>query len=229
MGWSLTVSSYGVIFDMDGVLVDSYRAHFESWREMLRKHGLELTEPDFAATFGRTSREIIQHFFGNTVSEEDIAQWDADKETAYRRIIAADFPEMDGASILIRALHAAGFRLAIGSSGPPENVATVLENLPGGELFDAIVTGRDVEHGKPHPDVFLRAAERLRLPPERCAVIEDALPGVEAGLRAGATIIALTGTAARETLEERAHLVVDSLRELEPATIRQLLGAPSLR
>ncbi len=223
------MNNYGVIFDMDGVLVDSYQAHFESWREMLREHGLELTEPDFAATFGRTSREIIQHFFGGAVSDDDIARWDAAKEAAYRRIIAADFPEMDGASALIRALHEAGFRLAIGSSGPPENVETVVGNLPGGGLFDVTVTGRDVAHGKPHPEVFLLAAERLGLAPERCAVIEDALPGVEAGLRAGANVIALTGTAPREALEEQAHWVVDSLRELSPDAIRRVIAEPSLR
>lgn len=217
------MKQYGVIFDMDGVLVDSYQAHFESWRRMLEQKGRELAEPEFAETFGRTSRDIIQHFFGETMSGEEIACWDEEKEAEYREIITADFPAMEGASELIAALAEAGFRLAIGSSGPKKNVQTVLDNLPNAHLIAASVNGQQVSRGKPAPDVFLRAAEKLELPPARCAVLEDALAGLDAAHAAGMAALAITGTAPRDALAEKADIVVDSLRELTPVTIQQLI------
>ena len=218
------MSELGVIFDMDGVLVDSYRAHLLSWQQSARHFGLEMTEPQFAATFGQTTPEIIRHWWPGAVDEEGAAKWDRIKEADYRDILRADFPAMDGAAELLRALHAAGFRLAIGSSGPPENVALVRELLDGAGHFDATVDARQVTHGKPHPEVFLTAARKLALAPRDCAVVEDAPAGVEAARRAGMAAIALTGTAAREKLAERAHRVVDSLRELTPDAIAEVIA-----
>ena len=211
-----------VIFDMDGVLVDSYQAHFESWRQTAREHGLDMTEQQFAATFGRTTREIITTLWGDSISGEGVGRWDDRKELAYREILAADFPEMNGAHELLSALHAAGFKLAIGSSGPPENVELVLERL-GKDMFSAAVTAIDVTHGKPHPEVFLKAAAKLRAAPHNCAVVEDAPAGVQAARRAEMAAVAMTGTAPREKLAPEAHLVVDSLGELSPEIIASLI------
>ncbi len=213
----------GVIFDMDGVLVNSYQPHFLSWRQAAVKIGLELKEPDFARTFGRTSREIIAHLWPGKMDDAAIARFDLGKEAAYREILRVNFPAMEGAGHLIQSLSAAGFKLAIGSSGPPENVAVVKEQLPNGNLISATVDGMQVKHGKPDPEVFLTAAQKIDVAPERCAVIEDALAGIEAARRAGMAAIALTGTATREALSERAHLVVDSLNELSPEIIANLI------
>ena len=217
------MNGLGVIFDMDGVLVDSYRAHYESWRRVSRSLGAEMTEQQFAETFGRTSREIIRLLWGEGMSDDEVAACDDRKEAAYRDVLEADFPTMDGASELIAALHAVGFAMAIGSSGPPENVALVIRLLPGAQHIAATVDGMQVTHGKPHPEVFLTAAAKLGLPPASCAVIEAAPAGIEAARRAGMTAIALTGTARRETLAPRAHVVVDSLRELTPKSIAELI------
>jgi beta-phosphoglucomutase len=213
----------GVIFDMDGVLVDSYHAHFASWRQMGRAVGLEMDEAQFAATFGRTTRDIIDFLWGEQFPDADVDAWDARKEAAYREILEDHFPAMDGAPELLAALHEARFRLAIGSSGPPENVELVLRKLPGAEHVAATVTGKEVTHGKPHPEVFLKAAAKLGLEPRCCAVVEDAPAGVEAARRAGMAAIALTGTADRDSLADHAHLVVDSLRELSPKRIAELI------
>ena len=217
---------YGVIFDMDGVLVDSYQAHYDSWVRVARSRGWDMTAEQFKATFGRVSRDIIRRLWGDQVRDEaEVAALDDRKEEEYRSILREHFPEMDGAGDLVRRLHAAGFRLAIGSSGPRPNVETVIERLPGGagRCFDAFVHAMEVTHGKPHPEVFLRAAEKLASPPGRCAVIEDSLMGLEAARRAGMAAIALTGTASRETLSVQADLVVDSLRELSPEGVRELI------
>ena len=134
-----------------------------------------------------------------------------------------NFPAMDGAIELIQSLKQAGFGLAIGSSGPPENVAFVLERLQAQGLFDAAVTGRDVQFGKPHPQVFLTAAAKLGVPPARCAVIEDAPVGITAAQAAGMANIGLLSTGHTPESLAAAQLVVRSLRELTPARIAELI------
>jgi beta-phosphoglucomutase len=218
------VDGLGVIFDMDGVLVDSYRAHLDAWQRSAASYGLSMTEQEFARTFGRTSREIIEHLWpGKFENPAAIASFDAKKEAHYREIIRARFPEMSGASELIESLYRAGFKIAIGSSGPPENVEAVYQTIPNGELIEATVSGKDVKHGKPDPEVFLIAAQRLNLEPRRCAVVEDAPVGLQAARRARMTVIGLTGTADRKTLEDQADLVVDSLGALSPGIVTDLI------
>jgi len=216
--------AYAAIFDMDGVLVDTYHAHFQSWLEVARSAGLSFTEEQFAPTFGRTSREIIAKFWGPHLTDEaEIAALDARKEAAFRRIISRDFPAMPGAGKLLADLRAAGFALAIGSSGPPENVALVLEKLCAGSLFGAVVTGMDVTRGKPDPQVFLLAAQRLGVPPARCVVIEDAAPGVDAAHAAGMRCVGLVSTGRTPQELSAADMVVSSLAELSPQLLRRLI------
>jgi beta-phosphoglucomutase len=216
---SKVAGNFAVIFDMDGVLVNSYQTHLKSWQQMAVQHGLPITEADFARTFGRTTRDIIAVLWPGHFNDSQVAQFDLGKEAAYRELLKEHFPEMDGAGDLIAALHAAGFKLGIGSSGPAENVAVVQQNLGHGDLISAAVNGSEVKHGKPDPEVFLLAAKKLGVEPNRCAVIEDAPAGVEAARRAGMTSIGLLGTAPREVLARHAHFVVGSLRELSPALI----------
>jgi len=218
------MDAYGVIFDMDGVLVDSYGPHYESWRITAERRGYALPEEVFRKTFGRTNRAIIPVVTGRSLPPAEMDAWGEEKEVVYREILARRFPAMPGAEGLIEALVADGARLAIGSSGPPENVAIVMENLPAARRFHAVVTGRDVKNGKPDPEVFLKSAGRLGLPPKDCAVVEDSPAGLEAARKAGAAAIALVGTATREALESRADAVVGSLGELTPARIRETIA-----
>ena len=197
---------------MDGVLVDTYRAHYRSWLELAEAEGLSFTEAEFAATFGRTSREIIAHLWGDDrYDDAQIAELDRRKEAAFRRMIEADFPAMPGAGELLRSLHNAGFRLAVGSSGPPENVALVLDRLEARDLFEAVVTVEDVTRGKPDPEVFLIAAKRLGVAPAACAVIEDAPAGVAAANAAGMASVGLLSTGRKPEDLAAADLVVRSL------------------
>jgi len=219
-----------VIFDMDGVLVDTYQAHYRSWRHMAEAHGLTFSEEDFARGFGRTSREIIETQFNHgQLTPDQMAAMDAEKEAAFRRIIEEDFPEMPGARRLIETLRAAGFKLAVGSSAPPENVALSIEKLGVGRLLGATVHGQDVTRGKPDPQVFLLGAERLGAEPERCVVIEDAGAGVDAAHAAGMACVGLASTGrTRESLAD-AELVVDSLDELSPEALEALIRSRHVR
>jgi beta-phosphoglucomutase len=213
-----------VIFDMDGVLVDSYAPHFESWRRLYNELGIEYSEVAFAADFGQTSRDILRRRLHEDLTEARFREIDDRKEGYYREIIREKFPAMNGADDLIEALAGDGFRLAVGSSGPPENVELAIEKLRSGRLISAKVTGADVTRGKPDPQVFLMAAERLGVPPASCVVIEDAVHGVEAAKRADMAAIALTGTSTYAELGS-ADLIVESLRELSPVTIRAIIAS----
>lgn len=216
-----------VLFDVDGVLVDSYQAHYESWQVLAGETGeFQVTEESFAENFGRTSREILSELLPpERLSEDSIAELDRRKEELYREIIRRDYPVMPGARELIEDLHAAGFRLAAGSSGPPKNVDLAIDQLELRPLFGALVHGREVPRGKPDPAIFLLCAERLDVAPENCAVIEDAAPGVAAAKAAGMLSIGLVSTGrTREELREADH-VVERLQELSPGLIREWILA----
>jgi beta-phosphoglucomutase len=221
-GYNYAMAKLGVIFDMDGVLIDSYEAHFASWTRLYGELGAPYSEADFAADFGRTSRDILRRRFGEAFPLEEIRKLDERKEALFREELQVSFPTMDGAVELIDSLAADGFLAAIGSSGPPENIALCLEKLGRRERFAAVVTGADVTRGKPDPQVFELAATRLGLPASSCAVVEDAVHGVEAANRAEMCSIGLTGTVERDKLAS-ANYIVDSLRQLSPSRIRDLI------
>ncbi len=204
-----------VIFDMDGVLVDSYQPHLESWRMLAEENGLSITEAQFSETFGRTSRDIIARLFSVTDAGR-VATLDERKEALYRDAVRGNVPEMAGAKALVAALHTRGIKLAIGSSGPRENIVLVREELGLAEMMPTFVCGADVEHGKPAPDVFLLAAEKLGVAPENCAVIEDAPAGIAAANAAGMLSVGLTSTHDATALKD-ADVVVDALAEVEGA------------
>jgi len=214
-----------VIFDVDGVLVDSYGPHFRSWRALAAESGFDITEAQFAETFGKTSRDIIRRLWrGDADDDSRVRELDDRKEALYRRIVSADFPAMDGAPELLEALHRDGFVLAVGSSGPPENVDLALDRLGKRELIAATVTGADVTRGKPDPQVFLIAAGRLAAAPAECAVVEDAPDGVRAARAAGMAVVALlsTGRSEADFRDARPDRIVASLRELSPDILRAL-------
>jgi len=217
------LANAGVIFDMDGVLVDSYAPHFESWRLLARELGRDVSEAEFAATFGRTSRDIIELIFGGGRDPAAIQGLDARKESHYRDLIRGRVPIMSGARELLWELRAAGAGLAIGSSGPVENVSLVVEALRDVVGFDAVVTGADVSRGKPDPQVFLLAAERLGRPPGGCIVIEDAPAGVEAARRAGMRVVGLTAEHTTGKLSG-ADLVVRRLSDLTSTQLAKLIA-----
>ncbi len=223
----MNVSPLAVIFDVDGVLVDSYEPHLESWQVLGAELGQTVTREQFAASFGRTSKDIIRLWWGDLfngqLDDAKIAELDDRKEAAYRQVIARTKPAMDGARELIDALHLAGFKLAVGSSGPPENVAMSLGILEREGSFSARVTGMDVTRGKPDPQVFLMAAQKLGVEPDRCAVVEDAPAGVAAANAAGMASIGLLGTTDALGLKA-ARLIVRSLRALDPDIITEQIA-----
>ncbi len=215
----------GVVFDMDGVLVASGPAHAASWRVLAQRNGRTMSDEFFRSTFGRTSRDIVRMVWGEATSDSEVKRLDDEKEHVYRDLIRGTVPLGIGARETVAALQAAGMALAIGTSGPRENADLVLDESGLRASFSAIVTGADIQRGKPAPDCFLLAAEQLDIPPARCVVVEDAPVGLEAAHAAGMGTIGLVGTHPRATLEAaRAQRIVAHLGEITPDLIRGLVS-----
>lgn len=215
----------GVIFDVDGVLVDSYQAHFQSWVLLSAEMGRTYSDAEFLRGFGRTSREnITEQWADRPWTQAEVRRLDDRKEWLYRQLIRADFPAMPGAADLIRSLARAGFRIAVGSSGPPENIDLVIDRLGIGEFISCRITARDVTRGKPDPQVFQLAAQGLGLSPAACCVIEDAPAGIQAAHAAGIVCVGLASTGHLRHDLSAAECVIDILRETSPDHIRALIG-----
>jgi len=219
------------IFDLDGTLFDTFDDHFAAWREACREQGLSLSREQFARTFGRRNEEIIPELWTSAgrpaPAPAELDRVAQHKEQLFRdRFLASPRP-IAGAEQMLRALRAAGWRLAAGSSAPPANVQSFLRAMPARLTFDATVSGADVVHGKPHPEVFLRAAERLGVEPARAIVFEDAAAGVEAAHRAGMKCVAIVSPGRTREELRHADLVVDDFHSVTPGMLATLLGKES--
>ncbi|MHC4910796.1 MAG: HAD family hydrolase [Planctomycetota bacterium] len=213
---------HAVIFDVDGVLIDSYAAHYASWSGIAEELGTTFDEDAFALAFGRTTWEVLEELGGGALDEQGVRAYDARKEAAYRDIITNAFPAMPGAVELIDALASGGIALAVGSSGPRENVHLVLNELERFDRFGAIVTGSDVTRGKPDPQVFQLAARGLAVDPGHCVVIEDAPAGIDAARAAGMAVIGFASTGRTRAELADADFVVEALAEIGVERIESL-------
>jgi beta-phosphoglucomutase family hydrolase len=187
--------NWGAIFDWDGVVIDSSRQHEESWERLAREVARPLPEGHFKAGFGRKNEFIIPQILQWETGQEAIHRLSLRKEALYREIVREGGLEpLPGVKTWLERLAAAGIPCAVGSSTHRENIEVSLDVLGLREYFRAIVSSEDVSHGKPDPEVFLKAGEKIGVPPERCVVFEDAHVGIEAAHRAGMRVIAVATT-----------------------------------
>lgn len=219
------------IFDLDGTLVDTYDAHFAAWRSMAQQIGHSLSEEQFRHQFGRKNDPILaelHEFAGKPLPDKEaIALLAEQKEELFCSELGDRDPCMPGVARFVSDLRGAGWGIGVGSSAPPGNIAFLLSRLQdAGVMFDAVACGDDVENGKPAPDVFLLAAERLGVPPASCVVVEDAAAGIEAARRAGMAVVGMCSRGrTREELAE-ADCVVERFDELNPEIFKRLIEAP---
>jgi beta-phosphoglucomutase len=217
----------GAIWDVDGTLVDTAELHFQAWRELADELGKPFTRADFAATFGRRNPEIIRSLFGTHFSEREIADLGERKEEKYRAAARKGVTPLPGVRPLLEGLRRVGVRQAIGSSAPRANLDLILRLLGVEAYFAAVVSAEDTQRGKPDPQVFQVAADRLGVPPYRCVVLEDAVAGVQAARAGGMKCIAVrfVGHHPEAALREAgADLVVPTLEEVSAETVLRLLG-----
>jgi beta-phosphoglucomutase family hydrolase len=183
-----------LIFDMDGVIVDSNPMHRESWVAFNRRYGLETTEEMHQRMYGRRNDQIVRDFYGDGITVEEVDARGRAKEQLYREMMAGRTEE-----VLVPGLRAFLERhrdlpMGVASNAEPENVAFVLDEAGLRPYFRAVVDGHQVHNPKPHPDVYLRAAELLETEPANCIVFEDSYSGAAAAVAAGMRVIGICTT-----------------------------------
>jgi HAD superfamily hydrolase (TIGR01509 family) len=210
----MTRAFEAIIFDMDGVIVDSEPRHEQAFREVFREMGREQDHGiDFPHYFGRSDRALWTDFLAIHKPEQSIEELMAWKQRRFLEIIRSEQPIFGDLPPLLDKL-AVGHRLAVASGSTHPVIDEVLSMRDLRRYFQAVVSVQDVARSKPAPDVFLRAAELLRIAPERCCVIEDAAAGVEGARAAGMHVIAITNSLPAEKLRH-AHYIVATYAEIE--------------
>ncbi len=212
-----------VIWDLDGVIIDSAQEHLRSWQQLAQETGITFTEQDFRATFGRRNNDIIpQHWQVHT--PEEIQRLADRKEVLFREFIKQGIEPLSGAIELMRELYEYGYLEALASSAPLANISLVDELLGLNRYLSRLVSGETVARGKPAPDVFLKAAKELDVDPGRCLVIEDAVAGLQAAHAAGMRCIAVLGDRDIEDVSalKEAELLTRHLTEVSVHTITTL-------
>jgi beta-phosphoglucomutase len=217
---------FGVLWDMDGTLVDTAELHYHAWVTLAREIGRPFTRADFAATFGRRNPEIIRQVFDPAASAADVDRLGNRKEELYRAQARHGVSLLPGVHELLEGLHAAAFKQAIASSAPRANLDLILQLTHVEPFIEAVVSMEDTERGKPDPQVFLVAAAKLAVPPKCCVVVEDAIAGVEAARAGGMKCVAVTFVGHHDLARLKgagADLVVETLAEVSVDDIRALL------
>jgi HAD superfamily hydrolase (TIGR01509 family) len=214
----LRQSKKTVLWDMDGVISDSYRFHFAAWQAMFAKRGIQFTKEAFTHLFGGRNDFIIGSVMGSQLPGRIVKSMVREKEEAFRRKATGRIKPFPGVVALLDALRKGNFKLGLISSAPMENIDLTLSELDLAGIFNCIVSGQDVSESKPSPQIYLLAAEKLGTAPSDCVVIEDSPLGVKAAKTAGMKCLAVTNTHHRQDLGE-IDTVVDSLENVDLITL----------
>ncbi len=211
----------GLIFDMDGTMVDNMMVHHRAWQRKLAELGIEMDLGEVKEKIHGVNEEILERIFPGRFSPEERKIISAQKEAAYREIFLPQLRLVDGLSNFLTHCFAEGLPMSIGTAAPKENVDFVLDNLELRSYFRGVVHAGDVIYGKPNPEVFIRAAEAMSQDVTECLIFEDSITGAEAALRAGAEVMILTTTHRQEEFEEFDHIVA-FLNNFEDLTLADL-------
>lgn len=184
----------GLIFDMDGTMVDNMMVHHRAWQQMLWKYEIDMSLSEVKEKIHGINEEILLRLYGDRFTAEERKRMSDQKEAAYRSEFIKNLKLVDGLQTLLEACHSKGVPMAIGSAAPPENVDFVLDNLAIRHYFKGVMHSKSVSKGKPDPEIFIKAAASMNLLPSDCIVFEDSITGAETARKAGALAIILTTT-----------------------------------
>lgn len=202
-----------IMWDMDGVLVDSASFHLAAWQEVFSKRGVKFSEEDFIRIFGSRNDFIVRSILGQNILEEDIKSIVQEKELEFRDKIKGKVKLLPGASKLLDMMKG-NLKMALVSSAPKENIDLIINELNIEEYFDCIVSGHEVAESKPSPEIYSLAAQKLETNPRNCLVIEDSPLGVKGAKAAGMKCVAVSHSRHRQDLME-ANAVVNTLEDMD--------------
>ncbi len=211
-----------VIFDMDGVISDTLPIHCEAESKLLLKYGIQMSPQEILRDFNAVpDRLMFETIFKRFKCNVDIEKVENEKWELFKQLAKDGIQTIPGSLELINLLIKQGFILGLASSAPFRIINLVLETLRIKEKFQAVICTEEVQNGKPAPDIFLLAAEKLKVNYKECIVIEDAIRGIQAAKAAGMKCIAITTTSKRNELKN-ADKIIDSFSELNVKEIQSL-------
>jgi len=213
-----------VIFDLDGTLLDNNSFHRKTWEAYLKNIEKVISPEEFNAYInGRTNKDAIEYIYGRKMSEEESTKYTLEKESLYRKLYKPFIKPVPGLLHFLEILHKKNIPMAIATSGIQPNIDFMFENLPIKHYFKVIVNSSHIMNGKPHPEIYLKAASQLDISPKNCLVFEDAVVGIRSAKAAGMKVVALTTTHTAEDVHEADLIIKDyteicltKLRELQP-------------
>jgi len=216
-----------VVFDMDGVLIDSEPMWREVEREVFASVGIELTDEDLYPTMGVRVADVVERWYRrqpwSEPSRERVAETIVDDVA---RAVRERGVLLDGALGAVDVVRSLGLGVALASSSPMPLILAVISLDGLAERFDVVVSGEDEELGKPDPAVYLSAARRLDVPPERCLAVEDSINGVRAAKAAGMLCVAVPAVGGHDDIPTEADLVLGSIGELDDRVWARLGAVP---
>lgn len=213
--------SWAVIFDMDGTLVATTEADFLAWQQLFALYGKQLSYDDYYPLLGRKSADVVQIGLGlsGKAAEEAMAR----KMSLFAGIVEEKGVEtLPDVRNLLEQLQEAGVPMALATSSRKKKMELVMQTAALDRFFTVFVTGEEVDRGKPDPQIFQLAAERLQMPAAQCVVVEDTVSGIKAAKAAGMACVAISSTHEREELGE-ADLLIDHFTALRPEDIYNLI------
>lgn len=199
-----------LIFDMDGTLVHNMPFHNKALEETLPEAGVQLPSDMsvlYNSIYGKKTLEVFRILLGPHLTDSEVAYWSERKEELYRKQYASHREPLPGLLQVLEQAHSLELPMAIASASSPENISFIVDGLNLRHHFKAIVSGHDIQHGKPNPEIFLKSAEAVGAKPSECLVFEDALNGIEAASRAGMDAIFLSTTSKAREVESQPHVL----------------------
>ncbi|MBI3034181.1 HAD family phosphatase [Candidatus Woesearchaeota archaeon] len=209
-----------VIFDMDGVIIDSEPLHFAAYKKVLERHGKTITADVYKKWFGIQPRVTLRHFLGID-DEEKLKELALEKDSYFRESVRRDLKPINGSVELLHKIKSLGYKVALATAATQGNADLILGKLSLGNFFDAVVTAADTKKGKPDPEVFIKAAEKLNAKPDECVIVEDSKHGIQAARNAGMKCIAVATTHKPDELAI-ADIVVNSIMEIKLSMLKEL-------
>lgn len=209
-----TPKPIATLFDMDGVIVHTNPYHKKAFKIFLDKHNVSLTDKELKEhVYGRINAEIFPYIFKDDYTPEKGKEWADEKEAIFRDLYKKDAKPLQGLISFLEELKKEGIKSAVGTSAPVENLDFIMDSLDLHYYFDAFLHSADVTEGKPNPEIYLKAADRLEIAPKNCVVFEDSVAGVKAGLNAKMKVVAVATTHMPDEFDG-AHMVIEDFEGL---------------
>jgi HAD superfamily hydrolase (TIGR01509 family) len=212
----------GLVFDMDGTLVDNMHFHHQAWKEFLAMHDISISDEEFHRKNVGTIKEVIPKFMPHVQEPDLIMELGMQKESVYRTLYGPHIQPLGGLKAFLDQVYTAGIPIALATAADAKNIEFTLEGLSMAHYFQAIAGSEDVEKGKPSPDVYLHAARKLQIDPKDCIAFEDTPSGIRAALAAGMRVVALATTHTREELSTFPLLTI--INDYEGLSLDSLLN-----